>query len=404
MTRALRSTSGLQTSDLGLRGPEPLRCLRGAWGFLGRRLDSGISFPLTPALSLGERVTRSPSLLVPEHLDVAEPGVWFSLSPRERVGVRGKRTCVVSTGSSCVGLQTYLFVLLFALTSLVASETASPPPPEKPREFYNAGARQLGAGKLREAEASLETALASQQQRLQAPALYNLGHIRFKQGIEELKKGPAGKPATARSRTATEQGNDALLQAEEALAGDDLRKMVAAYQRGRGARKELKAAIEAVRRALKAHRATLAKWERASGDFKSAVELNATDADASHNADVVDRCIAKLVDSVREMQQCLNGMCGKQQQLGDALKSLKGRIPAPDMPPGAAGDDEEEEEQPLGPQPGQVEGPSKDGKEMPLSPEQAGWLLEAYKLDSERRLPMGEGPPGQTSDRSRPPW
>ncbi len=307
--------------------------------------------------------------------------------------------------TSVFGLQTCLLPFLLALPALAASEPAPPAaPPETPREFFNAGARQLGAGKLREAEASLETALASQQERLQAPALYNLGLVRFGQGVEELKKGPAAKPAAARGERATQQGEAALRQAEEALAGSDVQKMVAAYQRGRGARKELKAAIEAVRRALKAHGTALVRWERASGDFKSAVELNGADPDARHNAGVVDRCIAKLVDSVREMQQCANGMCGKQQQLGEAMKSLKGRIPAPNMPPGAAGDDEEEEDQPLGQQPGQQEGPSKDGKEMPLSPEQAGWLLEAYKLDSERRLPMGEGLPGQTSDRSRPPW
>ena len=119
---------------------------------------------------------------------------------------------------------------------------------------------------------------------------------------------------------------------------------------------------------------------------------------------MVDRCIAKLVDSVREMQQCANGMCGKQQQLGEAMKSLKGRIPAPNMPPGAAGDEEEEEEEQLGQKPGQQEGPSKEGKETLLSEELAGWLLEAYKLDSERRLPMGEGPPAPAKDRSRPPW
>ncbi len=140
------------------------------------------------------------------------------------------------------------------------------------------------------------------------------------------------------------------------------------------------------------------------GDFKSTLELNSADADAQHNAEVVDRCIAKLVDSLRELQQCANGMCDKNQQLGEALKKLKGRIPAPDMPPGAAGEEEEEEEQPLGPQPGQEEGPSKDGKEMPLSPEQAGWLLEAYRLDSERRLPMGQGPTAEPRDRSRPTW
>ncbi len=75
--------------------------------------------------------------------------------------------------------------------------------------------------------------------------------------------------------------------------------MVAAYMRGRGARKELKAATEAVQRALKVHGAVLARWERSSGDFKSALELNNTDADARQNAEVVDRCIAKLVDSLR---------------------------------------------------------------------------------------------------------
>ncbi len=302
------------------------------------------------------------------------------------------------------GLGICLSAFLLPLAALAASAPVPPPPAETPREFFNAGTRQLGAGKLREAEASLETALAGQQERLQAPALYNLGLVRFGQGVEELKKGPAAKPATARGEYATLQGNAALRQVEDALASNDLEKLVAAYVRGRGARKELKAATEAVRRALKAHATTLARWERASGDFKSAVELNDVDADARHNAAVVDRCIAKLVDSVRQMQQCLNGMCGKQQQLGEALKNLKGRIPAPNMPPGAAGDDEEEEDQPLGPQVGQQEGPSKDGNEMPLSPEQAGWLLDTYKLDSERRLPMGEGPPGQTRDRSRLPW
>src|ERR1019366_4482390 len=104
------------------------------------------------------------------------------------------------------------------------------------------------------------------------------------------------------------------------------------------------------------------------------------------------------------MQQCLNGMCDKGNKLGEALKQLKGRIPAPDMPPGAAGDDEEDQDQPLGPKPGQEEGPSKDGKEMMMPREQAGWLLEAYRLDSERRLPMGQGPEAQPKDRPRRTW
>jgi tetratricopeptide (TPR) repeat protein len=291
-------------------------------------------------------------------------------------------------------------------TSLLASLAAAPEPapPDTPREFYNAGTRQLGAGKLREAEAFLQSTLDSQNQRLQSPALYNLGIVRFGQGAEQLKKGPAAKPTLERGQSAAQQADAALRQANEALGGNDVDRMVAAYMRGRGARKELKAATEAVRRALQMHGAVLTRWERSSGDFKSAAELNSADADARHNSDVLDRCIAKLVDSLREMQQCLNGMSDKGKQLGEAMKQLKGRIPAPNMPPGAAGDDEEEEDQPFGPKPGQEEGPSKDGKEMTLSPEQAGWLLDAYKLDSERRLPMGQGPQAEPKDRSRPTW
>src|SRR6266567_5627903 len=57
-----------------------------------------------------------------------------------------------------------------------ASETTAP---ATPRELFNAGTQQLRGGKLREAEASLETALASQKPALQPVALYNLGHVRF---------------------------------------------------------------------------------------------------------------------------------------------------------------------------------------------------------------------------------
>jgi tetratricopeptide (TPR) repeat protein len=300
------------------------------------------------------------------------------------------------------GLGLWFLPFLIALTAGAASE---PAPPETPREFYNAGTRQLRAGKLREAEASLESALGSQDQPLEPPALYNLGLVRFGLGVEELKKGPQAGPTTARGRGALQQGDAALRQAEDALAGEDVQRMVAAYLRGRGARRELKAAIHAVRRALQVYRAALDRWERASGDFKSAFELNRADTDARHNAEVLDRCIARLVDSVREMQQCANGMCDKNNQLGDALKKLKGKIPAADMPPGAAGDDDEDDEdQPFGPRPGQQEGPSKQGEEMTLSQEQAGWLLDAYKLDSERRLPMGGVTPAEPKDRSRPTW
>jgi tetratricopeptide (TPR) repeat protein len=276
--------------------------------------------------------------------------------------------------------------------------------PTTPREFYNAGAHQLKEGKLREAEASLETAAASQQERLQVPALYNLGEVRFAQGIEALKKSPPAGQTVARGRAAEARSDEAIHKLDDALAGNDVQQLVAAYMRGRGARKELKSALEAVRKAMTVHGAALSRWQRSSGDFKSALELRSADADSEHNAEVVDRYIAKLVDSLREMQACANGMCDKSGQLGEKLKQCKGRIPGKDMPPGAAGEDEEDEDMPFGPQPGQEEGPSKEGKEMTLSQEQAGWVLDGFKLDSERRLPMGQGQQTQPKDRNRPTW
>lgn len=278
------------------------------------------------------------------------------------------------------------------------------PPPETPRQFINAGTRKLHEGKLREAEALLETGLASQVERLQPVALFNLGHVRFGQGAEELKKDPAAASAGPRGRAAVAAAEAAIEDADAALADDKVQRLVAAYLHGRGARRELRAATRAVQKAMKTFGAALNRWERASGDFKSTLELNPADADARHNAEVVDQHIAKLVDSLKELQMCANALGEMKKELGDKMKQMKGRIPAPDMPPGAPGDDEEEDEQPRGPEQGQEEGPTREGEEMPISPEQAGWLLDGFRLDEGRRLPMGQETTSDPSKRDRPTW
>jgi hypothetical protein len=276
-------------------------------------------------------------------------------------------------------------------------------PPITSRDFFNAGTRRLREGKLREAEASLQTALAKQDGRVQPASLYNLGHVRFTQGLEELKKSLAGGPTASRARTANQRGDQAIQQATDALASQDVQKMVAAYLNGRGARKELRAANDAVRRALEIHGNALRKWQRSLGDFQSAAELNPSDTNAQRNVETVERAIAKLVDSIREMQQAAMGMGERHQQLGEQLKQLRGQIPAPMMPPGAAGE-EEEEGRPWRPREGEQEAPSRDGEEMTLAPEEAGWLLEGFRLDGERRLPMGQGEQGQPRDRRGRDW
>jgi hypothetical protein len=50
---------------------------------------SGVTFPLTPTLSLGERATLRLSVGLFERMRSSKDAPGCSLSPRERVGVRG---------------------------------------------------------------------------------------------------------------------------------------------------------------------------------------------------------------------------------------------------------------------------------------------------------------------------
>ena len=267
----------------------------------------------------------------------------------------------------------------------------SPPPVahETARGFYNAGTEQLRAGKLGDAEMLLESSLARQDDQVQPAALFNLGHVRFAQGTEELKKSPPG--ATHQSRAAIRDGEVAIQTAEDALAGNDIQQMVDAYLAGRGTRKEMRAATRVVQRAMEQYGKTLVKWRLALDDFKSSAELNPADTNARHNAEVVQQAIAKLVDSLREMQQVAMNLGGKKSELDQLMKQLKGKIPASNMPPGAAGseeDDEGDDGEP--PSPEALTGLEESdkgggGQEMSLkiSPEQAGQLMNSLQPDGE---------------------
>jgi tetratricopeptide (TPR) repeat protein len=295
-------------------------------------------------------------------------------------------------------------------TNTPAAKHELTPTPESPREMFNLGTRQLRAGKLADSEALLQKALESQDERVQSPALFNLGHTRFNQGTELLKKSESGGLASARGRAAAQHADFASAEARNALAGEDLQRMLTAYLNGRGARKELKEATRAIRQALDIHGATLRRWQRSLDDFKSAAELNPASTNAQHNAQLVEREIVKLIDSIREMQQTAAQMAQSQKQLQEQMKQLGGKIPEPMMPPGAKGEDEEEDdgengkEPPTEPQPGQQEKPGREGEEMQITPEEAGWLLEGFKLDSDRRLPMGQGEEAQPRDRKGRNW
>jgi len=276
---------------------------------------------------------------------------------------------------------------------------------EPARDFFNTGTRQLQTNQWREAEIQLQTALAQQDERRQPAALYNLGHVRFAQGVEALKKSPDAARTTGRAQAAAARSETAIRNADAALASNDIQQMVAAYQQGRGVRREMREAEKAVRQAIEAHAATLLKWQRALGDFQSAAELKPANTNAAYNAELVKRHIARLIDQLRQMQQMLGGTGNKGEQLKEKLNQLKGRIPAPDAPPGGAGEEEEEEEMPNGPKPGMEEGPTREGEEQsPMSREDAGRMLDGFRLDGDRRLPMGGDKEAAPKDRNRPNW
>jgi len=89
------------------------------------------------------------------------------------------------------------------------------------------------------------------------------------------------------------------------------------------------------------------------------------------------------------------------------LRKLKGQIPAPDAPPGANGEDGDEDDG-ISPDSlaGQKENAARAGDQMqvPLSPDQAGQILDGLSIDGSRRLPMGDKQGAPPADRKGRNW
>ena len=303
------------------------------------------------------------------------------------------------------------FWLVAALGLLVspparsAEDATNAPPPTTPLGLFNAGTRRLQAGKLATAEEMLQASVAGQDARLQSPALYNLGCVRVAEGVELLKQekeaGAQSNPTVADQLT--DEAGDASRRIDDAIASANEQQMVAAYLHGGGVRREINAATKAVRKALESRRQTLAKWQRAAGDFRSAAELNDRDADALYNAGATERAIAALIDKLNQLQQAGLRMNAAGHQLGDKLKQLKGMIPAPNMPPGAPGDENDDEDM-AGIKPGQKEAAGKTGDDNKLSPEEAQQLLNGYKLAGDHPLKLTDEANNKPKNQSGKNW
>ena len=272
------------------------------------------------------------------------------------------------------------------------------------RDFYNAGTKLLDAKKFPEAETMLQSALSAQDEHVQPAALYNLGHARFDDGLELLKKGPDAQKVAAQGNAALAAGDRAIQQAGSALAQHDLDPMVSAYLAGRGARQELRAAEKAVQQAMEVFGNTLRKWQRAADDFQGAAELNPADTNAVRNAEIVQRGIAKLVDAIRRMQEMDGALAGKRNQLGKLMSKLKGQMPGFQAPPGTSGEEADDDDQRTDSMGGQQENPAREGDQMQMSvsPDQASQILNGLSIDATRRLPMAGDQEGKPRDRNNP--
>jgi len=301
-----------------------------------------------------------------------------------------------------------VFAVLLVMTARAWAANDTNPATATPataRDCYNAGTILLASKKFAEAEKMFQAALAAQDDRVQQHALYDVGDARFYDGLGLLKKGPDAQKTSERGGTALAAGDAAIHRAETALAQNNMNNMVDAYLQGHGARHELREAQKAVSAAMETYGKTLDLWLRAANDFKGASELNPADTNAVHNAKIVEQGIAKLIDSIQKMQQMM-GMMGRQKQdLGQLLTKLKGQMPAQNALPGSGGDDDDEDDIKPESLMGKQEGPSREGEQMkvPLSPDQAGEILNGLSLDGTRRLDMGdkEGkPPGDRKGRN----
>lgn len=300
-------------------------------------------------------------------------------------------------------LMLCLLLLWAAGGRAFSADTTNAPDLVTARDFYNAGTKLLAIQKFADAERMFLASLAAQDERVQPPALFNLGHVRYADGWEIFKKGPDAQKVSESGQSALAGAENAARSGETALADNQMDRMISAYLKGRGAQRQLRTAEKAVKEAMKVVGKTLTRWQRADDDFKGAAELDPADTNATHNAELVEQDIARLVDLLRRMQQMDGQMAGQKQQLGKTLSKLKGQIPAPDAPPGGKGDDDEEGDGggkgDVKPESliGKMEDPGREGQAPngSLSPDQAGQLLDGLPVDGSRRLPVGDqqGPP-----------
>lgn len=290
-------------------------------------------------------------------------------------------------------------ILCFGITGLAPAVAA--PTKASARQHYNTGTAEMKAGKLREAETAFSQAVKTNEEQVQPPALYNLGHVRFQQGKETLKGQGSNQQLLDDAKAATVMAEEALRQGGKALEQDEIQKLIQAYEQGRMARKELRNSDQELDRTLKLYASVIERWRRSIGDFESSSELVSGNPDALFNAEVVERHLKELLKIKKKLEMEAECVGGKRKELKELMGKLKGKIPKEMQRQSDDEEEDEDEEDGKGPTPGQPQ-EQRLGTEREITPEMADWLKESMK---QRKMSVDEpGEPKQRKNRKGRDW
>ena len=261
--------------------------------------------------------------------------------------------------------------LLFAAAPVLASQPGA-------RELYNEGVSRLGKGELRDAEMALRKAAGADVETVQPLALYNLGHVRFRQGEETLKGEGNRQQLLDSSAAAVAVAEEVIRSGGKALESDAVQEIIAAYMEARAARKELRFSRDETSRTMGLIGSALERWRRSVGDFHSALELDAANADAKINAAVVERKIEELLKFKKQMEEKSEQVAEEREKIKEMMKKMRGKIPKEMQRESDEEEDDDDEEEKKDPQVGEKQ-QQRIGSDREVSPDMARWLKETMK-------------------------
>ena len=275
-------------------------------------------------------------------------------------------------------------ILMLAGSPALASQLGA-------RELYNEGVTRLAKGELRDAEMVLRKAAGADAEIVQPLALYNLGHVRFRQGEETMKGEGNRQQLIDSSAAAVNVAEEAIRSGARALEGDALQEIISAYMNARSAQKELRFSRDETSRTLGLIGSALERWRRSVGDFHSALELDAANADAKANAEFVERKIEELLKFKKQVEQQSEQVGEEREKVKDIKKKLRGKIPKEMQRESDDEENDEDEEENKDPQIGQKQ-QQRIGSDREVSPDMARWLKETMKR---RTMSLGTNQDGE---------